>query len=161
MSQVDTQVSKQNKHQEETNQLLSALNDSMKKLIDIQGKKAVEAKSAAAPPKYPPPPSNVAPSLGTGSAAAPPATLGTGTTLPPTPVTPAQPVAPVVQPKLMPTFPPPPGFMASPSPSPGGGFPAPTGACGSGCATGPIGPQYSQAYKRMKTADGQWVFCRD
>ena len=54
MSQVDSQLSKQTKNQEDTNKLLSALNDNIKKLIEIQGKKEERKSSstAATAPKF-------------------------------------------------------------------------------------------------------------
>ena len=94
LSQVDAQISRQSKVQEDSNKLLSSLNESMKQLIEVEKKKttmvAQAAASVAAPPK---------------AATAPQARLGTGATMPATPATPAQPAAPVVQPKLMPVAP--------------------------------------------------------
>ncbi|CAK9059305.1 unnamed protein product [Durusdinium trenchii] len=79
------QVIQQTKNQEETNKLLLAMNDHLKKLIDIQGKKIEEPKSGSAASKYPPPPPNVA---GSG---------GAGSTVPPAPLTPTVPVQPKFQ----------------------------------------------------------------
>ena len=111
MSQVDNQVTTQTKNQEETNKLLSTVN--LRKLIDLQGKKSEAPKSSAAALKFPTPPSNVVSNVGTGS------------TVPPAPLTPAA----AVQPKLMPV-PPQSGtaFGSGPVFGAGTGFLHPNGA---------------------------------
>ena len=114
ISQLDSNVGRQSKAQDETNSLLKNLNTLMKSLVDVeqrkttlvaQAAKAASSATANTGPASAPPGS--APAMAPGSVPAatapPPATLGTGVVQ--TPLTPA------VAPKLMPaTLAPPQGL---------------------------------------------------
>ena len=141
LTQIDANVGRQGKAQEETNALLKTLNGLMKSLVDVEQRKttlvAQAAKAASTVP------SNTGPSIAapaSAPASAPaaaaasmtvPATLGTGVV--------QTPVAPAVAPKLMPT-----SLAAAPGGFPSGpifppafstaGYPVPTSPCSSGCA---------------------------
>ena len=164
LSQIDANVGRQGKAQEETNALLKTLNGLMKSLVDVEQRKttlvAQAAKAASTVPANTGPsiaaPASVPASAPAAAAAAPmtvPATLGTGVQ---TPVTPA------VAPKLLPTSlgAAPGGFPSMPTFPPAfstAGYSVPTSPCSSGCASGSVGPP-QPSYKRMRTSDGHWVW---
>ena len=74
-----------------------------------------------------------------------------------TPTTPTAPVPPMNP--ATPNFPPPPPNLGTAPPvgsAPSSGVAA-AGACGSGVASGSIGPQWEKVYKRMCTESGNYV----